>query len=93
MTVADRRAIFARQPRPVGGADRLREVLDRPPIRRILGLQLELVVELLDHVADGQLGVDDAFRLALAPLRDRLVDVGGEVAVALQVVLIVGDAS
>ena len=51
------------------------KVLDRPPIRRVLGLELELVVELLDHVADGELGVDDALRFALAPLRDRLVDI------------------
>ena len=61
--------IFGGQPRPVGRRDRRREVLDRAPVRRILGLLLELVVELLDHVADGQLGVDDAFGLALLPLR------------------------
>ena len=48
-------------------------------------------VELLDHVADGKLGVDHAFRLALAPLADRLVDVGGEVAVAAEAVLIILD--
>ncbi len=64
---------------------------DRRPIRRVFGLQLELVVELLDHVADGQPGIDHALRHALAPLRDRGVDIGREVVVAAKPVLIIRD--
>ena len=90
MPVSELRYSAVSRARSVGAIDR-RKILDRPPIRRILGLQLQLIVELFDHVSDRQLGVDDSFGLALLPLPNRLVDVGGEVAIALQIIVIVGD--
>ena len=80
---------FVRQARALRRSHIVRRLPERAPIRRVLGLQLQLAVELLDHVADGELGVDHAFRLAPAPLANRLVDIGGEVAVALQRIVIV----
>ena len=69
-----------------------RELLDRPVIGRVLGLLLQLSVELFDHVADRQLTVDDARFLALLEAPDRAVDEDHEILVALQVVLVVDEA-
>ena len=89
--VGDRRAIFARQARAVRWRNRRREGLHRREIGRFLGLLRELRIELLDHVVNGQLGLSDARLLALLEAADRTVDVGHEVLVPLEIVLIIGE--
>src|ERR1044072_6132007 len=88
--VRDREAIFLRQPFAIRSTDRIRELLDRAEIGRMLRRQLQLVVDLLDYVADGHLPLDDARLLAFLETPDRSVDVDDEVLVPLQIVFVVG---
>jgi hypothetical protein len=77
------------QPGLIRGGDALGKGLDRPVQRRALHPLLDLDVELVDDVADDQLGLDDAARHPLTEAADRLVDELRILAVPLQVVLVI----
>ena len=77
------------QARLVGWRYRRRKGLDRAVEDRTLDALLQQVVELLDHVADDELGLDDALRLALPEQDDRSVERGSVSRVALQIVLVI----
>ena len=72
--VADDRGQLGAQPRAVGFGHAFGEIVRRAGIRRGFRRVAQLGVELLDDVADGQLGVDDARGEALAEALDRAVD-------------------
>jgi hypothetical protein len=78
------------QPLPVGLADPARKLGHRAVVRRLLGLLLQLKIELLDHVPDRHPGFDDAGGEALAEAIDRALEHRGELAVPLEIVLVVG---
>ena len=89
--IADDGGISGAQADPLGLGHRVRKGLHRPVIRRGFGRIGKLGVELRDHVADGELGIDHARRQPLAEAPDRAIHQCREFAVAGQVVLIILD--
>ena len=91
--VADDLEMRLPEPRPLRLRHRLGEVLHRAGKGRLLGRRVELRVELADHVADGELGVDHAGGEALAEAADDPVEQRHELAVPLQIVLVILDVA
>ena len=89
--VADHREQFRAQPDALGFRDRFGESPRRAVIGRGFGSVAQLGVELLDDVADGELGLDHAGGEALAEAADGAVDADDELAVARDVVVIILD--
>ena len=91
--VDDRRLVRLAKPLAFGFRNRLREILNRAEERRFLRRRGELGVELADHVADRQLALDHARSEAFTEAEDRPVDSTDEVAVPLEIILIILDVS
>ena len=87
--VADLRRIGGGQPGAVGGRNGGGKFLDRRIEGRLLRLARQQIVELRDHVANDQLGLDDAALHTLSKATDRFVEQPGIFDVALQVVLVI----
>jgi hypothetical protein len=80
-----------RQPCPLRLRNRVRKGADGRGEGGVLRLLLQQVVDLLDHVADGQLGVDHAGRETLAKAGDDAVDHRPQLIVAGEIVLVIVD--
>ena len=91
INTVDRGFITCGDPRLILNAETVRHRLDRPPIGAFLARCGELRIELLDHVFDRQLGLENARRRALTEAANRAVHNHAILVVARDCVLVIFD--